>query len=225
MDERPVRHLVVTHGHSDHLQPRGILDFAARQTDGLDVYGNNMVVDAIDFAATHEWDAARGRFDAKESDAEIRYRRVRPGDAFAVSDATFTALPSSHFINKVDMIQEQQALNYIIERGGKTLFYGLDSSYPLPETMDALRGLRLDAAVFDATFGAMEIDPTGSGHMNFPMVEELIGELRDAGTISDDTVVLGSHISLVYVAPHDDIAADMAARGLQLAYDGMRLRL
>jgi phosphoribosyl 1,2-cyclic phosphate phosphodiesterase len=225
LGERPVQHLVMTHGHGDHLQPKGILAFAARQAGGIDVYGNNMVIDAIEFAATHEWDAGAGRFHSKESDAEVRLHRVLPGDTFWVSDATFTALPANHFIDKVDMIPAQRALNYVIERNGKTLFYGLDSSYPLPAAMEALRGYRFDAAIFDATFGDMEIDLTGSGHMNFPIVAELVAELRRAGAIDDDTSVLGAHLSLATVEPHDDIAADMAARGLQLPYDGMRLEL
>lgn len=224
-DESLVEHLVLTHGHGDHLQPRGILAFALRQPNGIDVYGNNMVIDAIDFAATHEWDADAGRFLSKQSEAVVRLHRVRPGDTFTVCDATFTALLANHFINKVSMIQEQQALNYVIERHGKTLFYGLDSSYPLPETMEALQGYRLDAAVLDATFGDLEIDLTGSGHMNFPIVAQLVAQLRQAGTISDETIVLGSHLSLVEVAAHDDIAEAMAERGLRLPYDGMRLEL
>lgn len=225
LDERPVQHLVMTHGHSDHLQPKGILSFAARQENGIDVYGNNMVIDAIEFASTHEWDAEGGRFRSKERGAEVRLHRVGPGDTFTVSDTTFTALPANHFIDKVNMISEQQALNYVIERGGKTLFYGLDSSCPLPAAMEALRGYRFDAAVFDATFGDMEIDLTGSGHMTFPIVADLVAELRQAGAIDDDTIVLGSHLSLAAVEPHDDIVADMAARGLQLPYDGLRLQL
>lgn len=225
LDERPVQYLVITHGHGDHLQPKGILAFAARQEDGIDVYGNNMVIDAIEFAATHEWDAGAGRFHSRESDAEVRLHRVLPGDTFSVSDATFTALPANHFIDKVDMIPAQQALNYVIERGGKTLFYGLDSSYPLPEAMQQLRGYRFNAAVLDATFGDMEIDLTGSGHMNFAIVEELVAELRGYGTITDDTVIILSHLSLEHVPPHDDIADEMAARGLQLPYDGLRLEL
>ena len=225
LDEGPVQHLVMTHGHSDHLQPKGILAFASRQANGIDVYGNNMVIDAIEFAATHEWDAQAGRFLSKKSGADVRLHRVGPGDTFSVSDATFTALPANHFIDKIDMIPAQQALNYVIERGGKTLLYGLDSSYPLPAAMAALRRRRFDAVVFDATFGDMEIDLTGTGHMNFSIVAELVAELRHADAIDDDTIVLGSHLSLAAVEPHDDIAGKMAARGLQLPYDGMRLEL
>jgi len=224
-DESLVEHLVLTHGHNDHLQPKGILAFASRQPNGIDIYGNNMVIDAIDFAATHEWDADAGRFLSKKSEAILRLHRVGPGDTFSVCDATFTALLANHFIDKVDMIPAQQALNYVIERGGKTLFYGLDSSYPLPAAMEALQGYRLDAAVLDATFGDLEIDLTGSGHMNFPIVEELVTELRGYDTITDDTVLLLSHLSLEHVPPHDDIANEMDARGLRLPYDGLRLEL
>ena len=225
LDELQVQHLVLTHGHADHLQPKEILAFAARQPNGIDVYGNNMVVDAIEFAAANEWDAEAGRFRSRSTDAVVRLHRVGPGDTFSVSDATFTAMQANHFIHKVDMIADQQALNYVIERGSKTLFYGLDSSYPLPETTRQLRQCRFDAAIIDITFGDMEIDLTGSGHMYFVIAEELIAELRGHGTITDDTVLIGSHLSMVHVPPHDDIADDIAVRGLRLPYDGLRLEL
>ena len=224
VDEQSVEHLVFTHGHTDHLLPRSMLAFAARQPLGLDVYGNNMVVDAIAFAATHRWDADRGRFYPQKIDADLRFHPVRPGDTFSVANATFTALLSNHFIDQANMIQGQQALNFVIEQGGKTLFYGLDSAYSLPETMEALKDYRLDAAVFDAKGGATEID-LARGHMNFAMVDELVTELRRAGTVTDNTVVLVSHLSLAATEPFDEIAADMAARGFRLAYAGLRLEL
>ena len=224
VDEQSVRHLVFTHGHSDHLLPLPLLAFAARQPRGLDVYGNGMVIDAIDFAATHRWDSERGRFYPQKNDLDLRYHPVRPGDTFSVANARFTALLGNHFIDKVHMIQEQQVLNYVIEQGGKTLFYGLDSAYPLPETMEALQDYRLDAAVFDAKGGAQEID-LDRGHMNFAIVEELVTELRRAGTVTDDTMVLVSHWNPAATEPFDEIATDMTARGLRLAYAGLRLDL
>ena len=184
-----------------------------------------MVIDAIDFAATHRWDVEKGRFRPQKSDVNVRFHPVRPGDTFTVGDVTFTALLSNHFIDKVNMIQGQQALNYVIEQGGKTFFYGLDSSYPLPETMEVLQDFRLDAAVFDAKLGTKEIDLTVSGHGNFATVEELVSELRHAGTVTDNTMVLVSHLKVAATESHDDIAADMAARGLRLSYAGLRLEL
>ena len=223
--EQAVAHLVMTHGHGDHFRPKAILEFATKLPGGLDIYGNTMVGEAIAFAATHQWDAARGRFFKQESAAEVRSHTVRPGETFMVADASFTVLPSNHFIDKINLVPEQQALNYIIERDGQTFLYGLDSSYPLPEAIERMQDFRFDAAVLDATFGPMEIDLTGSGHMNFAIVEELVAELRGYGTVTDDTVVLLSHLSLETVPPHDDIADEMAARGLQLAYDGLGLEL
>jgi len=224
VDEQSVRHLVFTHGHTDHLLPRPLLAFAARQPHGLHLYGNNMVMDTIAFTATHTWDAERGRFHLQKNNADLCFHPVRAGDTFSVANARFTALLSNHFVDQVHMIQGQQALNYVIEQGGKTLYYGLDSAYPLPETMEVLRHHRLDAAVFDAKGGAKEIDRK-RGHMNFAIVDELVTELRRAGTVTDDTVVLVSHLSPAPTEPFDEIAADMTARGLRLAYAGLRLEL
>lgn len=224
VDGQSVRHLVFTHGHTDHLLPLPLMAFAARQPHSLFLYGNNMVMDAIAFAATHRWDAEIGRFYPQKTDVDLHCHAVRPGDTFSVANATFTALLSNHFVDQVHMIQGQQALNYLIEQGGKTLFYGLDSAYPLPETMEVLRDYRLDAAVFDAKGGAKEIDRK-RGHMNFAIVDDLVTELRRAGTVTDDTVVLVSHLSPAPTEPFDEIAAEMTARGLRLAYAGLRLEL
>ena len=50
-----IQHLLITHGHWDHFQPLAIIDFARGLPQPLQIYGNDMVTDALEFAATHEW--------------------------------------------------------------------------------------------------------------------------------------------------------------------------
>jgi hypothetical protein len=126
-------------------------------------------------------------------------------------------------IDKGHQVMEQEALNYVIQRGGRTLLYAIDSSTILPLTLEALTEFRFDIVVLDGTFGWMEIDPATSGHHNFPMVEDTVGELRSADLLADDAQVLVSHISTHHVPPHDDIADELAKRGITLAYDGMQV--
>ncbi len=216
-----IRHLLITHGHQDHFQPVAILEFAARLRHTLQIYGNGMVGDALEFAASYEWKESIKRFCARRSEPNVDFHLVRPEERFEVGDTTVTAVDANHCINKQYTIREQRALNYVFERGGKTVFYGLDSSYILPLTLDYLRRFQVDLAVFDATFGDLEIDPARSGHQNFSMVKHTISELSQAGIISSDTAIVGSHISLRQVGPHEDIVEDMARRGVVLAYDGM----
>ena len=216
-----IRHLLITHGHWDHFQPEAILEFAARLPHVLQVYGNAMVGDALEFVATYAWDESTGRFSVREMTPNICFHLIRPGQRFELKDTTITAVQGNHYINKQHMIMDQWALNYILECAGRTIFYGLDSSYTLPLTMEHLRQFHLDLAVFDATFGDKEIDTATSGHNNFAMLADTIAEFRQEGIIGEGTTVVGSHISLEHVRPHDDIVEDLARNGIVLAYDGM----
>ncbi len=217
-----IRHLLITHGHWDHFQPRAVLELATDLEQPLPVYGTSVIGAALDFAAQHEWDEVQGRFRARaEAAPALRLHSVEHGDRFEVGSARVTAVRASHMLDKGRLLIEQPALNYVIEQDGVTLFYGLDSSYLLPETLEVLAGFRLDAVVLDATFGEMAIDPALSGHMNFAMVAETMAELRTIGAITDSSAIILSHISLASVPPHDQIESDLARRGITLAYDGM----
>jgi len=221
VEEDLIRHLLITHGHWDHFQPEAILEFAARLPHVLQIYGNAMVGNALEFAATYAWDESTGQFHIREMTPNFCFHLIQPGQRLALGDTTITAVQGNHFIDKQHMIMDQWVLNYILERAGKTIFYGLDSSSTLPLTMACLRQFQLDLAVFDATFGDMEIDPATSGHNNFAMVASTIAEFRQEGIIRAHTVVVGSHISLEHVPPHEDIVEDLACKGITLAYDGM----
>ena len=120
---------------------------------------------------------------------------------------------------------EQQALNFVLETGGKTIFYGLDSSYLLPETQRELARFRFDFAILDATFGPLEINPLVSGHLNWKMLDETITEFRNGGIIDDATVIVASHMSCKNVESNDEIADGLAKRGITLAFDGLRIPL
>ena len=148
---------------------------------------------------------------------------MAPGRPLRVGDATVTPVAANHMIDKRHMIAEQQALNHVLQIGGRTVFYGLDSSLFLPEALAALGDHTFDVAVLDATFGDMEIDPEKSGHMNFAMLRDTVEELRRRKLLKDDATVVASHLSRCCVDPHDLIADRLARERIVLAHDGMLL--
>jgi len=220
-----IRHLLISHGHYDHFQPVGILRFAETLPHPLAVYGNTMVNDELTFCRDNWWDPEIKRWIARQSPFNVEFHLLTPGMSAPVGDAKVTAVHANHFMNARYRIMEQQALNFVIEIGGKTMFYGLDSSYLLPDAARLLAEFRFDLAVLDATFGPLPIDPVISGHLNWDMLDETIAELHAIGSIDDDTVVVASHISTEHVEPHADIHQALIARGITLAYDGQRLAL
>jgi len=225
---KSIRNVLITHCHYDHLNPVGLIEFAASLPQPLDVYGAQLVGDSLDFHAAYRWDAESSRFRTHETKRNWRFHQVKPQQSVQVGDATVTPVQANHSINKgiahVPFFPlEHLALNYVIERGGKMIYYGLDSSYTLPLTLDFLRRYRLDVAVLDVTFGQMEIDPAKSGHHNFTMIEETIREFRDAEIITDETAIVASHLAVSYTKPHDDLVDEAREHGITLAYDGMVL--
>jgi len=126
-------------------------------------------------------------------------------------------------IDKKHLIQQEQAFNYVFERDGKALFYGLDSSYVLPGTLEMLSSFQFDIAVFDATFGHLNIDPFGSGHQNFAMLEKTIAQFRQADLFKEKTALVAGHISHHQVEPYDEIVDELSEKGIILSYDGMML--
>ena len=220
-----IRHLFITHGHFDHFQPGRILDFAAQLPHRLEVYGNRMVADALGFAMTHIWDDDNGKYLLRDDEHNVAAGILEPGKSITVGDTTVTAVHANHMMYPPYCILEQVALNYIFERDGKSIFYGLDSSYLLPETLEVLRRFRLDLAVFDASYGHYPVDPITSGHHNFEMLDRTISELREAGTIHDKTTVVGSHMALQCVKPHDDLVDELSQKGQTLAYDGLTIEV
>ena len=220
-----IRHLLFTHGHWDHFQPRAVLDLAAGTAATLHIYGSDKIRNALEFAASYCWDEQADNFRVREDVPAYHFHLLRPEQSILAGETRVTAVLSNHHIDKERLILEEQVLNYICQRHGKTFFYGLDSSYTLPLTLEFLQGFRFDAAVLDATFGYRDIDAFGSGHQNFSMMERTVEEFRSAGIIDARTRIVLSHISLQQVPPHDEIAADLQDRGFTLAHDGLVLQL
>ncbi len=216
-----IRNVLITHGHWDHFQPQEILDLAATLDEPLQVHGTSVVGESLAFAAEHEWNSNLHRFDKRADNGTICFKTLTCGDVFELDSTRVTAVRASHMLDKPRLLIEQPALNFVIERDDCTLFYGLDSSYLLPETLEMLANFVFDVVVLDATFGDESIDPAGSGHMTFQMILDTFSELRSLGAVTDSTELIASHISLAAVPPHDEIVDDLKRRGITLAFDGM----
>ena len=175
-----IRHLLITHAHYDHFQPIGIQEFSSCLSHPLNVYGSMSIKEALDFAAAYRWDKLVENFVTNQDNSNIQVRAVGLGETFRLGEVKVTPVLSNHMIDKENLILESRAFNYVFERGKKTLFYGLDSSYILAKTFEILSKFQFDIAVFDATFGYIEIDPARSGHQNFAMLDKTIAQFHQA---------------------------------------------
>lgn len=131
VERRSIRHLLVSHGHYDHFNPVEILRFAETLAHPLVVYGNTMVRDALEFCRRNRFDAEAKRFVEQDNPFNIVMDVISPGMSTEIGGCRIAAVLANHFMNKHYCIMEQQVLNFVLETGGKTIFYGLDSSYLL----------------------------------------------------------------------------------------------
>ncbi|MGY8823664.1 MAG: MBL fold metallo-hydrolase [Candidatus Latescibacterota bacterium] len=220
-----IRYLMISHGHFDHFQPLEIIRFAASLPHPLMVFGNSMVIDALELCRDTVYDEETGRFVAHRDPYNLETEKLILADPVTAGGAKVTPLLGNHYMNKPYNIMEQQSLNFLIEMGDKKVFYGLDSSYMMPQTLALLNGTHLDVAIMDATFGARQIDATVSGHHNWAMLDESLDDLRTAGCIDATTTIVAAHLSCNNIGLHEQAAPQQAARGITMAYDGLILPL
>jgi phosphoribosyl 1,2-cyclic phosphate phosphodiesterase len=210
-DPPRVAHVVITHSHGDHCDAEALAriaqDFAA---DGeLRVYGNGASLEKL--AADSD---ALGELPPAEMDV------LREGKSRKVGRFTVLPVPANH------SREHEETLIYVIGDAKRRFLYGTDTAWLSDEAWELLAGVKLDLAIVEGTFGylgAGEHPDLLTQHLNFEGAERLMAELRQRGILRPDSPFVLTHMSQHYVPPHDDIEADMAARGMILGYDGMEL--
>ncbi len=225
IDPAKIRHLLITHAHFDHFNPSAIVELSAQLEHPLNIYGSADIVRSMEFAATHKWDPDAKCIVKNDSPPQFNLTVIKPFESFSIGDTRITPVLANHSIQKRYMLSEDQALNFVFEYEGQTIFYGLDSSHFLPETMEFLTRFQFDICVLDGTFGYREIDPFVSGHLNFKMLIETRDAFRQAGMLKPNAKVCAGHISVEYaeIESHEVAAKTLEEKGIILTYDGLEL--
>jgi len=116
-----------------------------------------------------------------------------------------------------------RGLNYIIERGGKTLLYALDTCWFPDESLERIGQFRYDVVVLDATYG---VSPEhDEQHNNLALVERAYALFQEHGLLKEGARFCISHISPHWNPIHDDLAPMMAEKGITVPYDGLTIEV
>ncbi|HEY3269205.1 MAG TPA: MBL fold metallo-hydrolase [Armatimonadota bacterium] len=211
LDWTGLRAVLYTHSHRDHCCPDNLsfvrYPFAHGRPDTLDTYGNHFVRRLIAaIGATTPDDEFAGPF-----------HLVKTFEPFALPNAEAVAIPSHH------RGDGEESLNYIITRDGKSLLYCLDTGHYDEETWEFLKTIRLDGVIFECTNGL--VSGKYHGHLGLPEVVEMKARLTDQGTLAADAPAAITHFSHNGIRPYAEMEAAAAPHGLQVAYDGMVVRL
>ena len=144
---------------------------------------------------------------------------MAPGQTFEAGRYRVTALRARH-------AEEQQALLYLVERGGRSALYAADTRAFHGETWAVLErlsdeGVRLDAAIVEGTMGFKEL-PANGQHLPMRGCGEHHEQLRSRGLTTPGCRHLATHFSpAAGRPPHEETAAFLAPYGAEPAYDGM----
>lgn len=205
-----VEHLLITHSHADHLCPaelnyrsRGFVP-AGLETE-LVIYGNSQVRAGLERAGI---------------DLATCHARFEPLTLFEALDLGEGVVATPILADHAG--PDEQAVNFVLQREGRTLLQGNDTGWWPEVTREFLAGRRLDLAILECTYGVRR---GGAHHLGAEDVLEVRDELAKLGALASDTRVIVVHFSHNGRWLHEELEAFFAPEGIEVGYDGMTLEL
>jgi phosphoribosyl 1,2-cyclic phosphate phosphodiesterase len=204
-----IDYLLITHSHGDHFNPAAIVALAREKNKPLVLVGNAKTVARMQ--------SHLETLPAAERPA-ITFRTVRPFEEFAVGPWRGKALAANH-------MPDEDALLYVLRGKQKSLLYATDTGWFPVGTFAAIHKENLDLAIVEGTFGE-EMQPNLlTGHLNFPFVRLIRQFLVESKRLKPDGRFMVTHLSLHFCQPYDLLAPKLAAEGIIVPYDGLRVGL
>jgi phosphoribosyl 1,2-cyclic phosphate phosphodiesterase len=204
-----IDYLLITHSHGDHFNPAAVAELAREKGKPLILAGNANVLAGMQKHLETLPSAER---------PVITFRALKPFEEFTLGPWRGKALAANHIPN-------EEALLYVLRAKQKSLLYATDTGWLPVGTFAALRAENLDLAIVEGTFGE-EVRPSLlTGHMNFPFVRLVKQYLVENKRLKPNGRFMVTHLSLHFCEPYDLLAPKLAAEGISLAYDGLRVGL
>lgn len=217
--------LLATHPHPDHnvIEPlawrREMGDVTHKTADEqhrlvsprftplpvLTVYGNRYYKEAL-------VDSHPELFDGSQH-AQMQFSLIEEGVRVETGVLAFTPVRARHG-------EPGFAHSFIIERGGRTLLYALDTSGYDDDMLALILAKKYDGVVMEGTFGLNSTE--NDGHMNRDKNIAFRNLLLERGCIGNSTPFILTHLCPHWTPPYDLYAPMMEKEGFIVAYDGMQ---
>ena len=199
-----VKYVLVTHSHPDHYCVPTLLHLY--EETKCELYATPHV----NFRVWNDKDVC-GRLE------QIRHHRVEPLTALEIGDYRVLPLSANHSSGNP---YGESCIHYLIEKDGRSLFYGLDGGWLSCEEWNEIRKRRINCFVFDATVGYIKDDWRIGEHSNLYMVEMLRDTILKNCAAADTTFYV-SHLARTLHRSRKETEALLLPKQMIPAYDGM----
>ena len=203
VDAGDVRHLFLTHLHSDHFNPENVqkLADACYQKNG---------------SPLNVWVSEEALLPPLE---KVTVRRMKKFESYTVTDTLcVTGVDATHDAGTYPQ-------HFVFESEGKKLMYATDGAWMLNSTYNYLRKAALSALIIDATVGDYEGDFRMAEHNSIPMIRLMLPSLKTFGIINADTALYLTHLAPSLHKSHAETASIVEPLGIKVAYDGLSISI
>ena len=202
-----LEHLLLTHGHPDHLHPAVLLTrHWSDPRHVLHVWGPARAIDLC-----RDW-VAPG--------APVAFHPLTPHERVTLPTTSgayeLLAVPARHAHGDGDELAEEALLYVVADPDGHRLLYATDTG-PFSATDIGLPGPAVDVVVIDETFGDQLTH--GTGHLDLSTLPAVLDDLRASGVVGDRTRIVATHLSH-HNPPTRYLRPRLAELGVEVLDDG-----
>ncbi|MGL1890088.1 MAG: MBL fold metallo-hydrolase [Spirochaetaceae bacterium] len=206
-----LKYLLITHSHADHLNADDleliIEPFAYPGIiDRLKIYSNRTSNKIIKKSMKRH-----GTNFNKNKDL---LNKLSAFQELSIPPYNVTTLKANHS-------PKEEALNYIIEKQGKSLLYTCDTGYYQKHTWDFLKGKKVDMVISECTMGCGKSDY--KYHMGMLDVVNFKQKSEEIGLTDINTKWILTHFSHGGAKTHKELEELACPHGFIIAWDGMEI--
>ncbi|MCF8570101.1 bifunctional adenosylcobinamide kinase/adenosylcobinamide-phosphate guanylyltransferase [Gordonia sp. HY002] len=195
-----VRFLLITHAHTDHLEPHVLL--SRSWVPGLDELCVVGPTDAVD--ACRDWVGP---------DDPVRFLPVAAGDRVRLGGYDVRVLPARHRV----FVDGDAVLYDVTGPDRSRLLWATDTGTWPRSWFDVVVDAQYDAVFLEETFGDRAVESTG--HLGLSGFGDMLAVMREVGAATERTDVVAVHLGH-HNPPIDELGRRLAELGARPGRDG-----